>query len=483
MPERYTLAPGFTISRVLTGLWQVADLERDGPALARDTAADALVPYSAAGYTTFDMADHYGSAEDIVGHYGARPGTPAVELLTKWVPEPGPITREQVRTAVDRARGRMNVASIDLLQFHAWAYSHPSWLDAMFYLDELRQEGLIRHLGMTNTDTAHLRVLIESGIPIVSNQVCYSLLDQRAAGAMAEYCQSRGVAILAFGTVAGGFLSDRWLNQPEPNWDALDTWSQMKYGRFIRAAGGWDALQRVLRAARQIADKHGVSIANVAVRTILDAPAVAGVIVGARLGQRAHIDDNARTSTLRLDEFDRQQMGEVLQTLNVIPGDCGDEYRKPPYLTASGDLSHHVDVFPAPYPVVTDPSGRRRALSGTTWESLAGYSRAVRDGDRILVSGTTATHGEHVIGGSDPAAQTHFVIDKIAGAIESLGGRLEDVVRTRVYVSDLAHWEPIARAHGVRFAGIQPANTMVGAHLIGDEYLVEIEAEAVVGSR
>lgn len=68
----------------------------------------------------------------------------------------------------------------------------------------------------------------------------------------------------------------------------------------------------------------------------------------------------------------------------------------------------------------------------------------------------------------------------LAGALESLGGRLEDVVRTHIYVSDVAHWEPVARAHGQRFAGIQPANTMVSAGLIGDEYLVEIEAEAVV---
>ena len=322
-PERYALAPGFTVSRVLTGLWQVADLERDGRPLAAEGAADALLPYATAGYTTFDMADHYGSAEDIVGHFRARSAAPAVELLTKWVPEPGPITPEQVRTAVDRARRRMQVPSIDLLQFHAWAYSHPSWLDAMFYLDELRQEGLIRHLGETNSDTAHLRVLVESGIPIVSNQVCYSLLDQRAAGAMSEYCRSRGIAILAFGTLAGGFLSDRWLNQPEPDWDALETWSQMKYGRFIRAAGGWDALQHVLRVARQIADTHAVSIANVAGRAILDAPAVGGVIVGARLGQRTHIDDNARMNALRLDDTDRRQLADALQSLTAIPGDCG----------------------------------------------------------------------------------------------------------------------------------------------------------------
>ncbi len=479
-PSRYALAPNFTIARVLTGLWQVADLERTGQLPPREEAARLLLPYAAAGFTTFDMADHYGSAEDIVGCYRAQHVGPDVELLTKWVPEPGPITRDDVRAAVDRARGRMQVDRIDLLQFHAWSYSHPGWLDAMFYLDELRREGLIRHLGVTNTDTAHLRVLVESGVPIVSNQVCYSLLDQRAAGEMAAYCASRGIALLAFGTLAGGFLSDRWLGHAEPEWNTLETWSQMKYGRFIRAAGGWDALQRVLQVARHIADKHGASIANVAARAILDAPAVGGVIVGARLGQRAHIDDNARIDSLRLDASDRAALADVLHTLQPIAGDCGDEYRKPPFLTASGDLSHHVAGFPAPYPVRVDADGRRRALSGTSWETLAGYSRAVRAGDRILVSGTTATHGERVVGGTDPAAQTHFVIDKIAGALESLGGKLEDVVRTRVYVSDLAHWEPVARAHGVRFANIQPANTMVRAELIGDEYLVEIEAEAVL---
>jgi aryl-alcohol dehydrogenase-like predicted oxidoreductase/enamine deaminase RidA (YjgF/YER057c/UK114 family) len=474
------LAPDLSISRVLTGLWQVADLERTGQLPPRDAAAQSLQAYAAVGLTTFDMADHYGSAEDIVGHYRAKQLGPPVESLTKWVPEPGPITREQVRAAVDRARGRLHVDCIDLLQFHAWSYTHPAWLDAMFYLDELRREGLIRHLGVTNTDTAHLRVIVESGVPIVSNQVCYSLLDQRAAGAMTAYCQSKGIALLAFGTLAGGFLSDRWLGHVEPDWNTLETWSQMKYGRFVRAVGGWDALQGILRVARQIADRHGTSIANVAARAILDAPAVGGVIVGARLGQRAHIEDTLHVDTLQLDDADRRALMDVVKPLQPIHGDCGDEYRTPPFLTASGDLSHHLEGFPAPYPVREDAAGRRRALSGTSWETLAGYSRAVRVGDRILISGTTATHGDRVIGGTDAAAQTHFVIDKLAGALESLGGRLEDVVRTRIYVSDVAHWEPVARAHGQRFAGIQPANTMVSAGLIGDEYLVEIEAEAVV---
>ncbi len=478
--DRTELAPGLSISRILTGLWQVADLERHGRTLSLDAAADAMAPYAAAGFTTFDMADHYGSAEDIVGRFHVRPDAPPVQLLTKWVPEPGPLSRADVRAAVERARSRMQVERIDLLQFHAWSYSHPSWIDALLWLDELRQEGLIAHIGLTNTDTAHLRLVVESGIPIVSNQICYSLLDQRAASEMAAYCTARGIKLLAFGTLAGGFLSDRWLGQPEPEWDALETWSQMKYGRFIRQVGGWEALQRVLRVARGVADRFNVSIANVATRYILDAPAVGGVIVGARLGQSAHLEDNARLNTLRLDAAARDEIAEVMATLAAIPGDCGDEYRKPPFLTASGDLSHHVASFPAPYPVRNGAASRPRVLTGTVWESLAGYARAVRVGDRILVSGTTATHGDRVMGGSDPAAQAHYVLDKLTGAIESLGGKLDDVVRTRVYVRNVADWEPISRAHGQRFGDIQPANTLVRAELIGEEYLVEMEAEAVV---
>lgn len=127
-------------------------------------------------------------------------------------------------------------------------------------------------------------------------------------------------------------------------------------------------------------------------------------------------------------------------------------------------------------------NARSTVSSGTPWESMAGYSRAVRVGDRILVAGTTATGPDGVVGAGDPAAQVHYIIDKIEAAIEKLGGTLPDVVRTRIYVSDLAHWEPVARAHGERFGDIRPVNTLVEARLVGPDYLVEIEAEAIIGS-
>jgi aryl-alcohol dehydrogenase-like predicted oxidoreductase/enamine deaminase RidA (YjgF/YER057c/UK114 family) len=479
--ERHTLAPGLTISRVLTGLWQVADLERDGRTLDHDVAAAAMGDYAARGLTTFDMADHYGSAELIAGRFagGVTPRAD-VQLLTKWVPTPGPLTRNDVRTNVQRALDRLQRERVDLMQLHAWNYADPSWLDALFWLDELRGEGLIGQLGLTNTDTAHLRIARASGIPVVSNQVCWSLLDTRPRARMAAYALQEGVSLLAYGTVAGGFLSDRWLDRAEPNWDALETWSQMKYGRFVRTAGGWDGLQRVLRAARAVADRHGVSIANVACRYVLEQPSVGGIIVGARLGSSEHIDDTLRLFSFSLSDEDHAVLESAVAQLETLPGEPGDEYRVPPFLTASGDLSHHVASFPSPYPVRVDANGRQRVLSGTVWERDAGYARAVRVGNQITVSGTTATHGARVIGGSDPSAQAHAVIDKLAGSLQALGSRLEDVVRTRIFVSDIAHWEPVARAHGERFGHIQPANTLVQAPLVGHEYLVEIEADAIV---
>ena len=483
MQEKYTeLAPGFSISRILTGLWQIADMERDGKELDPLQASEAMAPYVEAGLTTFDMADHYGSAEIVAGTFKRRHTLgPKAQMLTKWVPKPGKSSKEETRSAVQRSLDRLQSDTIDLLQFHAWHYPDPTWLDQLFWLDELRQEGLIRHLGLTNFDAAHLRMVCASGIPIVSNQVCYSLIDQRAAGEMTRVCSQYSVKIIAFGVLAGGFLSEKWLGKPEPDPFSNGTWSQMKYKRFIDQAGGWDSFQGLLRTLHGIALKHGVSLSSVAARCLLDQPEVGGILVGARLGERAYLQDTLQVFDLGLDAEDRSSIQGVLKDLSAIPGDCGDEYRKPPFLTASGDLSHHLDAFPAPFATEVGANGAVRAVSGTPWEAMAGYSRAVRKGKHILVSGSTSAHGTRRIGGDDPAAQTCFVLDKIEGAILSLGGKLEDVVRTRIFVNDIRDWEPVARMHGQRFAHIRPANTLVEAKLVAEGYLVEIEAEAIVG--
>lgn len=126
---------------------------------------------------------------------------------------------------------------------------------------------------------------------------------------------------------------------------------------------------------------------------------------------------------------------------------------------------------------------KQSVSTGTIWEKRYSYCRAVRVGERILVAGTTATGPDgRVVGEADAAAQARYIFDKIERAIGELGGELSDIVRTRTFVSDIAHWQAVAEVHGERFEGINPVNTLVEAKLVGEEYLVEIEAEAIVGA-
>ena len=128
--ENYALTSDLTITRAITGLWQIADMEKDGSTLDPVATAKYMEPYANAGLTTFDMADHYGSAEIIAGTFKKSSNIKNIRLLTKWVPKPGPVTRDEVRTAVQERLRRLNVERVDLLQYHAWKFSNPFWLDA-----------------------------------------------------------------------------------------------------------------------------------------------------------------------------------------------------------------------------------------------------------------------------------------------------------------------------------------------------------------
>ena len=337
LPEgsTYQLTPGLRICRLLNGMWQVSGAHGriDPTAAVRDMFA-----YMDAGFTTWDLADHYGPAEDFIGafrrQWAASRGAEALSNLqafTKWVPEPGRMTRGIVQQAIDVSLRRMNVETIDLLQFHWWDYADPSYLDALTYLSQLCEEGKIRYLGLTNFDTPHLQRIVENGIQVASNQVQYSLIDRRPEVQMSQFCQEHGIGLLTYGTVCGGLLSDKYLGQAEPDRSALNTASLRKYKQMIDTWGGWGLFQELLTTLQQLASKHGVSIANVAVRYILDRPAVAGVIIGVRLGVTDHRADNARAFDVILDAEDHARIEAVLsksRDLYQLIGDCGDEYRR-----------------------------------------------------------------------------------------------------------------------------------------------------------
>lgn len=332
----YTHLEELRICRLLNGLWQVGG----GHGRIDSAAAIAeMLAYHDAGFVTWDLADHYGPAEDFVGKFrqqlAARGGESALRTshaFTKWVPQPtARITRAVVEEAINISLRRMQVQTIDLLQFHWWDYDNPAYLDALKYLTDLREAGKIRHLALTNFDTEHLRIITEHGIRIVSNQVQFSLVDQRPLAKMVDYCQQHNIQLLTYGTYCGGLLSERFVGQPEPAGSLLNTASLRKYKNMIDAWGGWVLFQQLLSVLKQVAEKHSVSIANVAVRMILDQPAVAGVIAGVRLGLSEHRNDNARIFALELDHEDRTVIQQVTahgrDLLRGI-GDCGDEYRR-----------------------------------------------------------------------------------------------------------------------------------------------------------
>ena len=329
------LAPDLRMCRLLNGMWQVSGAH--GP-IDPVAAVSSMVAHLDAGFTTWDLADHYGPAEDFVGEFrrrvAATRGATALDGLlafTKWVPRPGPMTRQVVETAIEVSRRRMGVAAIDLLQFHWWDYGDERYLDALGHLAELQGARLIRHLALTNFDTAHVEAILAHGIAVASNQVQYSLVDLRPDVRMAPFCHASGVGLLAYGTLCGGLLSDRYFGRPEPSWAELNTASLHKYKQMIDAWGGWPLFQELLTVLSGVADRHGVSIANVAVRAILDRPAVAGVIVGVRLGASEHLADNARVFGFGLDDDDHHRIQAVVskgRDLYQLIGDCGDEYRR-----------------------------------------------------------------------------------------------------------------------------------------------------------
>jgi aryl-alcohol dehydrogenase-like predicted oxidoreductase len=316
-------------------MWQVSGAHGR---IDSKTAIQNMFEYMDAGFNTWDLADHYGPAEDFIGEFRrqliATHGKEALSNLqafTKWVPRPTKMTKQLVEKNIDISLKRMDVEALDLLQFHWWEYRDKNYLDALQYMSELQAEGKIKHLALTNFDTEHLKIITSSGIRIVSNQVQFSLIDRRPEVNMVKFCTEHDIKLFAYGTLCGGLLSEKYLGQPEPRTGELNTASLRKYKNMVDAWGGWSLFQELLSVLKQIATKHGVSIPNVAVRYILDKPAVAGVIVGARLSVSEHIEDNARVFDLMLDTEDYDQINAVLgrsQNLYQLIGDCGDEYRR-----------------------------------------------------------------------------------------------------------------------------------------------------------
>ena len=332
--ETIQLAPDFSICRILNGMWQVAGGHGQ---INHDSAISQMLDYNEKGFNTWDMADIYGPAESFYGDFRneieKKKGKNELEKIqgfTKFVPNPGSMTRSIVEHYIDQSMKKMNVDVIDVIQFHWWDYNDANYIDALHELTNLRDNGKISHLALTNFDTERMQVMVDDGIQLVSNQVQYSIIDQRPNVKMASFCKNHDMKILAYGTLLGGLLTENYLGVPKPMQADLDTYSLQKYMNMIDAWGGWNLFQELLVVLDDIAKKHNVQIANVATRFILDRPAVAGTIIGSRLGLSDHIEQNSKTFSLQLQNDDFEKIKSVTSKANNLfesIGDCGGEYR------------------------------------------------------------------------------------------------------------------------------------------------------------
>ncbi|HEX4384490.1 MAG TPA: aldo/keto reductase [Myxococcales bacterium] len=318
------LSPGYRISRLIKGGWQLAG--GHGP-IDKANAVKDMFAYAEAGITTFDCADIYTGVEELIGSFlrewrAVHPSLP-LQVHTKYVPDLESLATlkpEAVEATIDRSLQRLGVPMLDLVQFHWWDFDQPGYVETAGVLGELRRKGKIRNVGTTNFDAERLRQLLDAGVPVVSNQVQYSLLDRRPAGALSRLCAASGVKLLCYGALAGGFLSPKWLGQAEPQ-EPQENRSLTKYKLIIEEAGGWGHFQELLRALTSIGAKHGVSCGAVALRWTLDQPQVAAAIAGAR--SAAHLRGTLEALTFSFDDADRASLRAILAK---EPGPAGEIY-------------------------------------------------------------------------------------------------------------------------------------------------------------
>jgi len=274
------------------------------------------------GYTTFDCADIYTGVEELLGTFLRRLANPQrVQIHTKYVPDRGELSRidrAQVEGAIDRSLRRLGREALDLVQFHWWDYATAKYVEVAGWLHELRSAGKIRHLGLTNFDLQRSREIVEAGVELTSVQVQYSVLDRRVEQGLREWCGERRIALLCYGTLAGGLLTDAWRRASEIPVGTLNR-SLIKYGLIVEEFGGWAVFQEVLAALASVSQE--ASTATTAIRWALDRPEVAGCIVGV-----SHRDRSSANGLLWSDQWGQADWSKLTALLDRRPGPGGPVY-------------------------------------------------------------------------------------------------------------------------------------------------------------
>lgn len=326
MIERFELTKNFHISRIIKGGWQ---LSQGHSADSDEDPIESMFAFADKGITTFDCADIYTGVEELIGRFLAvrkqRLGdNHDIQVLTKFVPDYdalATITKQHVEKIIDRSLRRLGKERLDMVQFSWWSYDVASYIETAKWLQEIQEAGKINLLSGTNFNTHATKELVNAGIPLTTLQLQYSLLDHRPENSLSNFCAKSNIHFMCYGTVAGGFISEKWLGKKEPT-PPFANRSLIKYKLIIDEFGGWELFQSLLKVLKSIADKHHASITNVASRYILDRKQVAAVIIGAK--SSTHLTENLRLFEFALDQVDTNEIEKIIEQRKGPSGDVFD---------------------------------------------------------------------------------------------------------------------------------------------------------------
>ena len=316
--QRIEIKPGYSISKVIKGGWHLAGGHGH---IDKNEALDDMYEFVKAGITTFDCADIYTGVEELIGTFKEKyqpqfqsGELPPIQIHTKYVPDYSALAtlkKEDTVKIINRSLQRLKVERLDLVQFAWWDYQFPRYVDTAIHLSELQKSGKIRYIGVTNFDTPRIKELLDAGVEITTNQVQYSLLDRRVEHNMTALAQKYAIPYLCYGSVAGGFLSDRYLGIKDPI-PPYENRSLTKYRLIIDEFGGYALFQELLKTLKAIANKYSVGIAEIASKYVLQKPMVGAVIVGAR--NTKHIPSMKKLNGFSLDDADLKSIAKIINS-------------------------------------------------------------------------------------------------------------------------------------------------------------------------
>ena len=319
--QYYNLTKSLSISRLILGTWQFVDNHASSCA----DYTSILSAYINAGVSTITTANIYPGVEAKIGDYlkSQRSDHASGELIkpqimTIFTAMPNQLhdfTEEDILAAVDGALERLQIEKIDLIQFFCWAMPDKIAIKVGRALTKAVELGKIAALGAVNMSTNTLEALINEGIHIVSNQVPYSILDRRAESKMMPFCQKHDIALLTYGTLCGGFLSEKYLGQSQ----AADNLSLQKYQATIDAIGGWDVFQSVLERLCDLASSLNVSVSQLVSAYVLEQPMVASIILGAH--NTKHLESSLAILDIKLSKDNIEKINAIISELKAMPGD------------------------------------------------------------------------------------------------------------------------------------------------------------------